>query len=93
MDNSTKMSFGKLIHDMYDPNPKAQRIIQHIARTLMGLYTIGLHLKNVIEGSHRQFVVAKYGIWYNLHDLSKMICFGLMDFIKPNFVSKSCCHV
>jgi hypothetical protein len=21
--NSTKMSFGKLIHDMYDPNPKA----------------------------------------------------------------------
>ncbi len=34
--NSTKMSFGKLIHDMYDPNPKAQRIIQHIVHTLMG---------------------------------------------------------
>jgi hypothetical protein len=23
VDNSTKMSFGKLIHDMYDLNPKA----------------------------------------------------------------------
>ncbi len=23
VDNSTKMSFGKLIHDMYDPNPEA----------------------------------------------------------------------
>jgi hypothetical protein len=23
VDNSTKMSFGKLIHNMYDPNPKA----------------------------------------------------------------------
>jgi hypothetical protein len=23
VDNSTKMSFGKLIHDMCDPNPKA----------------------------------------------------------------------
>jgi hypothetical protein len=23
MDNSTDMSFGKLIHDMYDPNPEA----------------------------------------------------------------------
>jgi hypothetical protein len=37
VDNSTKMSFGKLIHDMYDPNPKAQRTIQHIVCTLMGL--------------------------------------------------------
>jgi hypothetical protein len=23
VDSSTKMPFGKLIHDMYDPNPKA----------------------------------------------------------------------
>jgi hypothetical protein len=23
MDNSTKMSFGKVIHDMYETNPKA----------------------------------------------------------------------
>jgi hypothetical protein len=23
VNNSTKMSFGKLIHNMYDPNPKA----------------------------------------------------------------------
>jgi hypothetical protein len=37
VDNSTKMSFGKLIHNMYDPNLKAQRIVQHIVRTLMGL--------------------------------------------------------
>jgi serine/threonine protein kinase len=37
VDNSTKMSFGKLILDMYDPNPKAQRTIQHVMRTLMGL--------------------------------------------------------
>jgi hypothetical protein len=27
VDNSTKMSFGKLIHDMYDLNPKAQKIV------------------------------------------------------------------
>ncbi len=37
VDNSTKMSFGKLIHDMYDLNPKAQKTIQHIVHTLMGL--------------------------------------------------------
>jgi hypothetical protein len=37
VDNSTKMSFWKPIHDMYDPNPKAQRIVQHIVCTLMGL--------------------------------------------------------
>jgi hypothetical protein len=36
VDNSTKISFGKVIHDMYDQNPKAQRIIQHIVRILMG---------------------------------------------------------
>jgi hypothetical protein len=35
LDNSTKMSFGKLIHDMYDPNLKAQKTIQHVMRTLM----------------------------------------------------------
>ncbi len=37
VDNSTKMSFGKLIHDMYGPNPKALKTIQHKMRTLMGL--------------------------------------------------------
>ncbi len=36
VDNSTKMSFGKLMHDMYDPNPEAQKPIQHVMRTLMG---------------------------------------------------------
>jgi hypothetical protein len=36
VNNSTKMSFGKLIHDMYDPNPKAQKIVKHVMRTLMG---------------------------------------------------------
>jgi hypothetical protein len=71
VNNSTNMPFGKLIHDMYDPNPKAQRIVQHVVHTLMGLYTIGLHLKNVIEGSHKYFVVTKYGIWCNLYDLKK----------------------
>jgi hypothetical protein len=35
VNNSTKMSFGKLIHDMYDPNPKAQRTIKHVMHTLM----------------------------------------------------------
>jgi hypothetical protein len=30
--NSTKMSFGKLIHD---PNLEARKIVQHIVRTLM----------------------------------------------------------
>jgi hypothetical protein len=37
VDNSTKMSFGKVIHDMYDQNPKARKTIQHVMRTLMGL--------------------------------------------------------
>jgi hypothetical protein len=36
VDNSTNMPFGKLIHDMYDPNIKAQRIVQHVVRILMG---------------------------------------------------------
>jgi hypothetical protein len=36
VDNSTNMSFGKLIHDMYDPNPKAQIIVQHLMHKLMG---------------------------------------------------------
>jgi hypothetical protein len=36
-ENSTKMSFGKLIHDMYELNPKARTIVQHIAHILMGL--------------------------------------------------------
>jgi nitrogen-specific signal transduction histidine kinase len=36
MNNSTKMSFGKLIHDMYDPNPQALKTIQQVVRTLMG---------------------------------------------------------
>jgi hypothetical protein len=36
VNNSTKMSFGKLIHDMYDPNPEAQIIVHHVVRTLVG---------------------------------------------------------
>jgi hypothetical protein len=36
MDNSTKISFGKVIHDMYKPNLKAQWIVQHVVWTLMG---------------------------------------------------------
>jgi hypothetical protein len=36
VDNWTKVSFEKLIHDMYDPNLKAQRTIQHVVHTLMG---------------------------------------------------------
>jgi len=34
--NSTKMSFRKVIHDMYEPNPEARKIVQHVMRTLMG---------------------------------------------------------
>jgi len=30
MDNSFKMSFGKVIHNMYKLNPKAWRTIQHV---------------------------------------------------------------
>ncbi len=30
MDNLIKMSFGKVIHDMYELNPKASRNIQHV---------------------------------------------------------------
>ncbi len=36
VDNSTKMYFGKLIHDMYNPNIEAWKIVQHIMYTLMG---------------------------------------------------------
>jgi len=36
VDNQTKISFGKLIRDMYDPNPKAWKIVQHVVRTLVG---------------------------------------------------------
>jgi hypothetical protein len=34
-DNSTKLSFTKLIHDMYGVNPKAQKIVQHVVHMLM----------------------------------------------------------
>jgi hypothetical protein len=37
VDNLIKMSFRKLIHDMYGPNLEARRTIEHIMRTLMGL--------------------------------------------------------
>jgi hypothetical protein len=30
------MSFGEMIHDMYEPNLKAQQIVQHVMRTMMG---------------------------------------------------------
>jgi hypothetical protein len=30
MDNSIKMSFGKVIHNMYELNPKAWQTIQHV---------------------------------------------------------------
>ncbi len=91
VDNSTKMSFGKLIHDMYDTNPKAQKSYStHCVHIDGGLHTIGLHLKNVIKGNHKWFVIARYGIWCNLHDLSKMTCFnvkgvlGLQDIMDRN---------
>ncbi len=36
VDNLTKMSFGKMIHDMYESNIKAWRTLQHVVRTSMG---------------------------------------------------------
>jgi hypothetical protein len=35
LDNSTKLLFAKLIHDMYEVNPKAQKIVQHVVHMLM----------------------------------------------------------
>jgi hypothetical protein len=32
MDNPIKMSFEKLIHDMFDPNLEAWKIVQHVVR-------------------------------------------------------------
>ncbi len=49
VDNSTKMSFGKLIHDMYDSNPEARKIIQHVVCTLMGPTYDWIALKKCIE--------------------------------------------
>ncbi len=63
VNNLTKMSFGKLIHDMYHPNPKAQIMVQQVVCTLIGLHTIGLHFTSVIKGNHKQFVVATCGIY------------------------------
>jgi hypothetical protein len=37
MNNSTKMSFWEVIHNMYEPNLEAQKTNQHIVCTLMGL--------------------------------------------------------
>jgi hypothetical protein len=36
LDNPTKMSFVKVIHDMYKMNPKAQKTIQHAMHMLLG---------------------------------------------------------
>jgi hypothetical protein len=89
MDNSTKMSFGKVIHDMYETNPKAWRIVHHVVCTLMGLHIIELHMKNVTKGNHRLFIVGSYEIWCNLYELSKMTCCELVDLIKSNFIKES----
>jgi len=93
VDNSTQMSFGKLIHDMYGPNLEAWRTIQHVMCTLMGLPYNWIKSKKCYWRVIRRFVIFKYGIWCNLHDLSKITCFGFVNFIKPNFVSESSYHV
>jgi hypothetical protein len=36
-DNLTNMSFGKVIHNMYEQNIEARKIVQHIMHTLVGL--------------------------------------------------------
>jgi hypothetical protein len=36
LDNLTKMSFAKVTHDMYEVNPKAWRIVQHVVHKLIG---------------------------------------------------------
>jgi hypothetical protein len=47
-----------------------------------------MHLKSVIEGNHRHFVVARYGVWYNLHDLSKNDMFWICGFYKTQFCKR-----
>jgi hypothetical protein len=37
VENSTKMSFEKMFHEMYELNLETQRTIQHVMCTLMGL--------------------------------------------------------
>jgi hypothetical protein len=85
------MSFGKMIHDVYEPNLEAQKKIFNMLCThWWGLHTIGLHM-NAIESNHKHFIIV-YEIWCNLYDLSKMKCFRLVNFIKLNIVKESCCH-
>jgi diaminopimelate epimerase len=48
VDNSTKMSFKKMTHDIYEPNLKAQITIQHVVCTLMGIPHNWITLENVI---------------------------------------------
>jgi hypothetical protein len=60
LDNSTKMSFVKVIHDMYKMNPKAQKISNMPCACCWGLHITRLHLRNVIECNHKLFVVVAY---------------------------------
>jgi hypothetical protein len=36
LDNSIKMSFVKVIHDMYKMNPNVQKNVQHVMHMLLG---------------------------------------------------------
>jgi hypothetical protein len=47
-----------------------------------GLHPIGLHLKNVIKGSHGLFIVGAYEIWCILYELSKMMCLKPVDLVN-----------
>jgi hypothetical protein len=85
VDNSTKRSFGKLIHDMYGWNLKAQGTIQHTMHTLMGLPYNWTTPKKCYWRAIRKFVIFLYEIWCNLHDLSKNDMFWTCKFYKTQF--------
>jgi hypothetical protein len=79
-DNSTKMSFAKVIYNTHKVNLEMWKFVQHAMCTLMGSpYTTWLHLKNVTKGKHRFSIVGAYEIgvvrmncqkWLTLHLLT-----------------------
>jgi hypothetical protein len=54
------MSFGKVIHDMYEVNQRHEKPFNVLCTCLWGLHTIRLYLKDLIKSRHQLFIVGAY---------------------------------
>jgi hypothetical protein len=77
LNNWTKFSFTKVIHDLHKVNLEAWRTIKHVCTLMWSSYN-WTPPKNIIKWNHRLFIIGAYEIWCNLYELSKVTCFGVV---------------